>query len=89
MLRPSSLCRFAGDDLERRQKELILAHKQQAELEQRLAHLLDSRVMTGASPAIQRLQQQLTVSSHELDLADEELKEMNHKYKVACECSLI
>lgn len=77
---------LAGDEVERRQKELTSAHKQQAELEQRLANILQTRAMSAASsPVVARLQQQLAVSSHELDLADQELKEMAADYQTARE----
>jgi chromosome segregation ATPase len=68
----------AGDDLERRQSELRHAHKQQQELEQRLANI--SAVGAVADPLVAVLRKQLNAASVELNAANTELSALEQCY---------
>lgn len=68
----------AGDDIERRQKALVMAHKQQQELETRLANLTAAGQAT--NPLVVQLQEQLTRTSNELGIAAWELAELEQHF---------
>lgn len=76
--------------MERRKQELVLAHKQQEELEQRLVQL-SAAAAAGQAPAplVGQLLLQLQSTSEDLGTAAEELRELETHYLHAREWCIL